>query len=86
MTSAPSDLAICTANMPTPPDARTIRTYGPGWSRPALRKPCRAVEAEVRRLGEVMLLRLVPASMMVRLLGWPGAQGIGRFVRMRASC
>src|SRR5436190_23191723 len=42
VTSAPNDLAICTANVPTPPAAPLIRTRCPGWIRPA-RRPCRAV-------------------------------------------
>jgi hypothetical protein len=34
VTSAPKDLAICTANVPTPPDAPMIRTLCPGSIRP----------------------------------------------------
>src|SRR6267142_6037525 len=43
VTSAPHDLAICTANVPMPPAAPLIRTRFPGWIRPALRRPCSAV-------------------------------------------
>src|SRR6266851_10176330 len=46
-TSAPKDLAICTAYIPRPPEAPTIRTFCCGWIPPALRKAWRAVEAEV---------------------------------------
>ena len=46
VTSAPNALAICTANVPTPPDAPMISTCCPGctfaWSRTA----CSAVSAE----------------------------------------
>src|SRR5260221_9804743 len=42
VTSAPNDLASCTANVPTPPAAPLIRTRCPGWIRPA-RRPCKAV-------------------------------------------
>jgi hypothetical protein len=31
VTSAPNDLAIWTANVPTPPDAPSIRTFWPRW-------------------------------------------------------
>jgi len=34
VTSAPNDLAIWTANVPTPPDAPSTRTLWPGWTRP----------------------------------------------------
>src|SRR6266511_1637578 len=33
VTSAPNDLAICTAKVPTPPDAPLIKTRCPGWTR-----------------------------------------------------
>jgi hypothetical protein len=45
VTSAPRDLAICTAKVPIPPEAPLIRTFCPGCSRPASRRPCRAVVA-----------------------------------------
>jgi hypothetical protein len=34
VTAALKDLAICTANVPTPPDAPMIRTFCPGSIRP----------------------------------------------------
>jgi len=37
-------LAICTAKVPTPPEAPMIRTCWPGWTPPA-RRPCSAVTA-----------------------------------------
>ena len=42
VTSAPSALAICTANVPTPPPAPLISTVIPGWTFP-LRSACNAV-------------------------------------------
>src|SRR6478735_369465 len=47
VTSAPEDLAICTANVPTPPDAPMINTCCPGRTRPPSRTACRAVRAEM---------------------------------------
>src|SRR5712692_3914130 len=43
VTSAPKDLAICTANVPTPPPAPLIRTFCPGRIFPLSRRPCNAV-------------------------------------------
>src|SRR5215207_9580916 len=43
VTSAPNDLAMCTANVPTPPDAPLTSTCCPGRIRPLSRSPCRAV-------------------------------------------
>ncbi len=34
VTPAPNDLAVWTANVPTPPDAPSTRTLWPGWTRP----------------------------------------------------
>ena len=34
VTFAPNDFAICTANVPTPPDAPLINTLCPGFTRP----------------------------------------------------
>ena len=34
VTRAPNALAICTANVPTPPDAPLINTSCPGWTFP----------------------------------------------------
>src|SRR5437899_1119246 len=45
VTSAPSAFAICTANVPTPPDAPMTRTVCPGRSSPLSRSPCSAVIA-----------------------------------------
>src|SRR6266852_5265993 len=47
VTSAPNALAICTANVPTPPDAPSTRTLWPGWIRPLSRRPCSAVLAAI---------------------------------------
>ena len=41
-----SALAICTANVPTPPDAPLIRTFWPGWTLPSSRRSWSAVVAE----------------------------------------
>src|SRR5688572_9837288 len=43
VTSAPNDLAICTANVPTPPDAPLINTFCPALICPLSRSPCSAV-------------------------------------------
>jgi hypothetical protein len=45
VTSAPKDFAICTANVPTPPDAPLIKTFCPGRTLPSSRMACRAVSA-----------------------------------------
>src|SRR5450755_2827047 len=45
VTSAPNDLAICTANVPTPPAEPLIKTFCPGWIFPLSRRPCNAVNA-----------------------------------------
>src|SRR6266436_8290692 len=45
VTSAPNDLAICTAKVPTPPAAPLIKTFCPGWICPLSRRPCNAVNA-----------------------------------------
>jgi SAM-dependent methyltransferase len=44
VTWAPRYVAICTAKVPTPPEAPMIRTCWPGWIPPA-RRPCSAVTA-----------------------------------------
>src|SRR3982750_1402976 len=46
VTSAPKLLAICTANVPTPPDAPRTSTLCPGRTRPWSRTAFRAVVAE----------------------------------------
>ena len=45
MTSAPCALAICTANVPTPPEAPLTRTFCPGWSPPVVAQPWSTVSA-----------------------------------------
>src|ERR1700691_2680214 len=45
VTSAPSSLAIWTANVPTPPEAPSMRTLWPGCIRPQSRRPWSAVIA-----------------------------------------
>src|SRR2546425_7920142 len=45
VTCAPSHLAICTANVPTPPAAPLIRTFCAGRRLPLSRRPCNAVSA-----------------------------------------
>ena len=45
VTSAPKCFAICTANVPTPPDAPLISTFCPGLIPPLSRRPCSAVSA-----------------------------------------
>src|SRR6202011_4503698 len=44
-TSAPNALAICTANVPTPPEAPLIRTLYPALTWPVSRRPCKATSA-----------------------------------------
>src|SRR5919107_270400 len=46
VTCAPNALAICTPNVPTPPDAPTTSTRWPAWTRPRSRRACRAVTAD----------------------------------------
>src|SRR3979490_76424 len=60
VTSAPNDLAIWTANVPTPPDAPSTRTLWPGWMRPLSRRPRRAVIAAIG----------TAAASSNELLGW----------------
>src|SRR2546422_163696 len=59
VTSAPNDLAICTANVPTPPDAPLIRTFCPDRICPLSRRP------EARRL------RPPPRPPPARTSRWP---------------
>ena len=52
VTSAPNDLAICTANVPTPPAAPLIKTFCPGGicpfsPKPPRRSPCNAVNPAI---------------------------------------
>src|SRR5947209_12312241 len=51
VTLAPKALAICTANVPTPPDAPVIRTVCPGCTLAISRSACRAVKADTGPLG-----------------------------------
>ena len=59
VTSAPRALAICTANVPTPPDAPLISTFCPGWTLPSSRRSCRAVEADTPTAAACSNVRLV---------------------------
>ena len=45
--SAPKNLASCTANVPTPPDAPLISTFCPGWTWPWSRSACSAVRPAI---------------------------------------
>src|SRR5919112_3386526 len=47
VTSAPSDLATCTANVPTPPDAPLIKTRVPGPTLPRVRIAASAVRPDI---------------------------------------
>jgi len=47
VTTAPNDLAIWTAKVPTPPDAPIIKTFCPGLTFPLSRIPWKAVSAAV---------------------------------------
>src|SRR5688572_3262711 len=58
VTFAPNALAICTAKVPTPPEAPTISTVCPGSSRPRSRRPCRAVTAEMGAAAACSKVRL----------------------------
>jgi hypothetical protein len=46
VTSVPYDLAICTENVPTAPEAPLIKTYWPGLTCPKSRRQIKAVDAE----------------------------------------
>src|ERR1044071_10223772 len=59
VTSAPNDLAICTAKRPTPPEAPTIRTFCPERIPPASRRACRATTADVGTAAACANVRLV---------------------------
>ena len=47
VTSAPNDFAICTANVPTPPDAPLIRIFCPGCAFALSRTACNAVSPAI---------------------------------------
>src|SRR4028118_1518028 len=49
VTRPPNALAICTAKVPTPPDAPTMSTSCPGSIRPWSRSPCKAGKPETAR-------------------------------------
>src|SRR6266568_4957724 len=59
VTSAPSDLAIGTANSPTPPDAPLINTVCPGWISPGPRSAWSAVQADVGTAAACSKVRVV---------------------------
>ena len=46
-TSVPNDLAICTANVPTPPPAPLTNTFCPGLMCPWSRRACNAVNPAI---------------------------------------
>src|SRR5215210_3756686 len=48
VTCAPSALAICTANVPTPPEAPMTSTLWPAWTCPLSRRACHGVLGEGR--------------------------------------
>src|SRR5918911_1406914 len=58
VTSAPRALAICTANVPTPPDAPVIRTVCPGCTLAMSRSACRAVKADIGTAAACSMVRL----------------------------
>src|SRR6266568_119396 len=62
VTSASNDLAICTANVPTPPDAPLIRTFCPGCTFPTSRSAWRAASAEVGTAAACSNVRLTGLS------------------------
>ena len=74
VTSAPNALAICTANVPTPPDAPLIRTFWPGRTLPSSRRSCRAVVADTPTAAACSNVRLAGfatnwSSLARRVLG-----------------
>src|ERR671933_1507443 len=58
VTAAPKALAICTANVPTPPDAPVIRTVCPGCTLAMSRSACRAVKADIGTAAACSMVRL----------------------------
>ena len=58
VTSAPNALAICTANVPTPPDAPLMRTFCPGWTLPSSRRSWSAVVADTPTAAACSNVRL----------------------------
>ena len=57
VTSAPNALAICTAKVPTPPDAPLIRTFWPAVTRAESRSSWRAVVADTPTAAACSKLR-----------------------------
>ena len=58
VTSAPIDFAICTAKLPTPPDAPLTRTFWPGWTLPLSRRSCSAAVADTPTAAACSKVRL----------------------------
>src|SRR5436305_13858098 len=58
VTLAPKALAICTANVPTPPDAPVTSTVCPGCTLAISRSACRAVKADTGIAAACSMLRL----------------------------
>src|SRR5574337_1067031 len=69
VTCAPSALAICTANVPTPPDAPLTRTLCPGWTFARSRSPCRAVTAAMGAAAACSNVRLAGFRATARSCG-----------------
>src|SRR6266513_5501030 len=68
VTSAPNDLAICTAKVPIPPPAPMINTFCPGLIPATSRRPCRAVTPESGTAA---------ACSNVRFAGFRGTASLG---------
>src|SRR3954454_15109749 len=71
VTVAPSVLAICTAAVPTPPEAPITRTCWPALWRPRSRSACRAVMADTGMAAACSKLRFV--GIRASLSGCAGA-------------
>src|ERR1022692_3586535 len=72
VTSAPDALAICTAKVPTPPDAPMTSTRFPACTCPRSRTACRAVNAETGTAAACVKVRLagLGASLSGRALAY----------------
>ena len=72
VTSAPAALAICTAKVPTPPDAPMTSTRCPACTCPRSRTACRAVSAETGTAAACAKVRLagLGASLSGRALAY----------------